>query len=244
MPGPGGSDVDGIGAWQRLPAPAPDQHGFTRREDTLSVDPSLLGRPLEAVLREAIALKYTNKVLKGLGLFVCLYEITEVEGAPIRLAAGAARYNVCFKAVVFRPFIGEVLQGVVCESSASGIAVDLEFFKDVKIPSANLREPRACEEVPQQQDTAAAATAAATAGGGAGAAKEKTAAVWSWCFEEHKLTYDLGSPIRFRVTDVVFAREEAQKKFTLVAAEETYVPPMVVIGETNEDGLGMVSWWQ
>ncbi|KAL8451619.1 hypothetical protein Emag_002623 [Eimeria magna] len=216
-------------------------------QDTLSVDPSLLGRPLEAVLREAIALKYTNKVLKDLGLFVCLYEITEVEGAPIRLAAGAARYNVCFKAVIFRPFVGEVLQGVVCESSASGIAVDLEFFKDVKIPSSNLREPRACEEVPQQGDTAAtAATAAAAAGGAAtaAAAKEKTAAVWSWCFEEHKLTYDLGAPIRFRVTDVVFAREEAQKKFTLVATEETYVPPMVVIGETNEDGLGMVSWWQ
>ncbi|KAL8447221.1 hypothetical protein Emed_004544 [Eimeria media] len=218
-------------------------------QDTLSVDPSLLGRPLEAVLREAIALKYTNKVLKDLGLFVCLYEITEVEGAPILLAAGSARYNVCFKAVVFRPFVGEVLQGVVCESSASGIAVDLEFFKDVKIPSSNLREPRACEEVPQQGDTTAAAAAATAAGAAAGAAtaaaaKEKTAAVWSWCFEEHKLTYDLGAPIRFRVTDVVFAREEAQKKFTLVTTEETYVPPMVVIGETNEDGLGMVSWWQ
>ncbi|KAL8272068.1 hypothetical protein Esti_004003 [Eimeria stiedai] len=210
-------------------------------QDTLSVDPSLLGRPLDAVLRQAIALKYTNKVLKDLGLFVCLYEITEVEGAPIRLAAGAARYNVCFKAVLFRPFVGEVLQGVVCESSASGIAVDLEFFKDVKIPFSNLREPRACQEVPQQGDAAAAAARGAAA---AAAAKEKTAAIWSWCFEEHKLTYDLGAPIRFRVTDVVFAREEAQKKFTLVATEETYVPPMVVIGETNEDGLGMVSWWQ
>ncbi|CDI82212.1 RNA polymerase Rpb7, N-terminal domain-containing protein, putative [Eimeria acervulina] len=91
-------------------------------QDTLSVEPSLLGRPLEPVLREAIALKYTNKVLRDLGLFVCLYEITEVTGAPILPSTGKARYNVCFKAVIFRPFIGEVLQGVVRESSSSGIA--------------------------------------------------------------------------------------------------------------------------
>ncbi|KAL8428865.1 hypothetical protein Efla_002963 [Eimeria flavescens] len=209
-------------------------------QDTLSVEPSLLGRPLEPVLREAIALKYTNKVLKDLGLFVCLCEITEVGSASIRLASGSARYNVCFKAVIFRPFIGEVLQGIVCESSVSGIAVDLEFFKDVKIPAANLREPRACEETPQRGDPAAAAPAAA----GAAAGTEKTAVIWSWSFGEHRLTYDLGAPIRFRVTDVVFAKEEAQRKFTLVTTEETYVPPMVVIGEANEDGLGMLSWWQ
>ncbi|CDJ44793.1 RNA polymerase Rpb7, N-terminal domain-containing protein, putative [Eimeria tenella] len=210
-------------------------------QDILSVEPSLLGRPLEPVLREAIALKYTNKVLRDLGLFVCLYDITEITGAPILLSSGKARYNVCFKAVIFRPFIGEVLQGIVCESSPSGIAVDMEFFKDVKIPASNLREPKACEE------PAAAAAAAGTAAAAAAAAAEgktQAAAVWSWCFEGHKLTYELGAPIRFRVADVVFAREEAQKKFTLVATEETYVPPMVIIGEANADGLGMLSWWQ
>ncbi|OEH73750.1 DNA-directed RNA polymerase III subunit RPC8 [Cyclospora cayetanensis] len=208
-------------------------------KDTLSVQPSLQGRPLEPVLREAIALKYTNKVLRGLGLFVCLYEITEVEGAAILPATGSSRYNVCFKAVIFRPFVGEVLQGTVCESSSSGIAVDLNFFKDVKIPASNLREPKACEETATAGNIAATGFSAAADGKG-----PMAAAIWSWCFEGHRLTYDLGAPIRFRVTDVIFAREEAQKKFTLVASEESYVPPMVVIGEANADGLGMLSWWQ
>ncbi|CDI84306.1 hypothetical protein EAH_00051370 [Eimeria acervulina] len=126
----------------------------------------------------------------------------------------------------------------------------MEFFKDVKIPASNLREPKACEETAAAAAAAAGGTAAAAAAGtgtaAAAAAEGKTnaAAIWSWCFEGHRLTYDLGAPIRFKVADVVFVREEAQKKYALVTSEETYIPPMVVIGEANADGLGMLSWWQ
>ena len=90
----------------------------------------------------------------------------------------------------------------------------MEFFKDVKIPASNLREPKACEETAAAA-AAAGGTAAAAAGTGTAAAaaaegKTNAAAIWSWCFEGHRLTYDLGAPIRFKVADVVFVREEGK----------------------------------
>jgi len=45
-----------------------------------------------------------------------------------------------FRLVVFRPFRGEIVQGVLLEGNADGIRVGLDFFSDVWIPAANLQE--------------------------------------------------------------------------------------------------------
>jgi DNA-directed RNA polymerase III subunit RPC8 len=42
--------------------------------------------------------------------------------------------------VVFRPFKGEIIQGILLEGNPEGIRVHLDFFSDIWIPAANLQE--------------------------------------------------------------------------------------------------------
>lgn len=44
--------------------------------------------------------------------------------------------KVKFRLVMFRPFVGEVLEGKVRSSSEEGIHVSLGFFDDILVPPA------------------------------------------------------------------------------------------------------------
>lgn len=127
----------------------------------------------------------------------------------------------------------------------------------MKIPATNLREPRGADETSSEPSGAAGAD---TAGAGCNDSNGSAAnVVWWWEFDGHRLPYALGQPIRFRVTDVFFAKEEgterkrvqssgaalylavrtasrafgvcvaAHRKQHLVENQETYTPPMVVV---------------
>lgn len=48
---------------------------------------------------------------------------------------------VTFRMIVFRPFIGEAVEGVVSGLDEDGVTISLDFFNDVYVPAAMLHSP-------------------------------------------------------------------------------------------------------
>ena len=73
--------------------------------------------------------------------------------------------------------------------------------------------------------------------------------LWVWMYQnEHKMFMELDEPIRFRVSAVRFP-EQPRSADELVPGSLGCTPegtfsPMVVVGDINADGLGLLSWWK
>ncbi|OII71368.1 DNA-directed RNA polymerase II subunit RPB7 [Cryptosporidium andersoni] len=156
------------------------------------------------ILKERISEKYINKVIKNVGLVISLVEFDYVDHAVIDSDDGSLYFNTTFRIIVFKPFISEIIEGIIINSDSTGLTVSLGFFNDIKIPSNELREPKS-----MNGDTK----------------------LWSWNYETHHLYYLINSIIRFRVTGVLFNDSD------------TEVSSMVIMGNVQNDGLGMISWW-
>jgi DNA-directed RNA polymerase subunit E'/Rpb7 len=56
-------------------------------------------------------------------------------------AEGAYHQYVRFRLVVFRPFVGEVINGKVTKSTPEGLSISLGFFDDIFIPAHSMQIP-------------------------------------------------------------------------------------------------------
>ncbi|KAJ1610544.1 RPB7 subunit of the RNA polymerase III [Cryptosporidium canis] len=157
------------------------------------------------ILRKRINDKYLNKVVKNAGLMIYFIGFDDIGHAEID-DDGGLLYSVTFKMIAFKPYIGEIIEGVVIGSDSTGLTVSLGFFNDVKIPCSDLREPKSIDS---------------------------NTKLWSWEYENHKLCYFIDSTIRFRVSNVVFNDQ----------THDSGLPSMVILGNVQSDGLGMISWW-
>lgn len=157
------------------------------------------------ILRSRINDKYLNKVVKNAGLIIHFVGFDFVDHADIDDEGGLI-FCVAFKMISFKPYIGEVIEGVVTNSDSTGLTVSLGFFNDIKIPSSDLREPKSIDS---------------------------NTKLWSWDYEGHKLCYFIDFRIRFRVSSIVFNDQ----------THNNGIPSMVIIGNVQNDGLGMISWW-
>eukprot|EP00045_Choanoeca_perplexa_P011883 m.127474 g.127474 ORF g.127474 m.127474 type:complete len:191 (-) comp15801_c0_seq5:626-1198(-) len=83
--------------------------------------------------------KYANKVIYKVGLVVCLFDIQEIQESHIFPGDGSAHVYVKFRLIVFRPFVGELLQGTIDGSTAEHIKVSINFFRDIYIPATGMR---------------------------------------------------------------------------------------------------------
>lgn len=154
-------------------------------EDTLRILPEQFDRDSKDVLIEQIDHKYSNKVLLEVGLCISFYDFLHVEDAFVYPAEGSCHQVVKFRLIVYRPFVGETLQGKVVQSDASGIKVSMGFFDDIHIPARNLRQP---------------------------ASFNPDKSLWTWHYhgdpeessEDQDLVINVGGEIRFAVADCVF----------------------------------------
>ena len=72
------------------------------------------GEAITAALNE----KYPNRVVPQLGLCIALYDVVAVGEAQIHPGSAAHHTHVEFRLVVFRPFVGEVLEGSPAANAA------------------------------------------------------------------------------------------------------------------------------
>ncbi|KAH7646936.1 RPB7 subunit of the RNA polymerase III [Cryptosporidium bovis] len=163
------------------------------------------GDPL-VLMRNRINEKYINKIVKNAGLITTFVGFDEVGYAEIDYDSGALMFKVSFQMIAFRPYAGEVIEGVIIGSDSTGLTISLGFFSDIKIPCSDLREPKSMDI---------------------------NTMLWSWDYENHKLLYLIDSKIRFRVTSIIFNEQNNNSNLS----------PMVIVGNVQEDGLGMISWW-
>lgn len=145
---------------------------------------------------------------------------------------------VKFRLIVFRPFIGEVIEGKVRSSSEEGIHVSLGFFDDILIPPTCVQPDTTFDPAEQ---------------------------VWTWSYQGTKMFLDTGELIRVRVLQEHFEERAPVPKETLMAAvraastmaasepaplvvEDTaagqQTAPYRLTASIAEDGLGLVRWWQ
>ncbi len=217
------------------------------------------------VLTEEVDRKYANKIVMDVGLGVCLYDFVEIGDAYLYPSDGAAHHRVTFRLMVFRPFVGEVLVGRVAQCSENGIRVSLGFFDDIFVPSYLLQTPSefdAREKVwvwtynsdeagepavryPMELDEpirfrvrsvnfSHIKQGSSSSGAVGGLGSTATGPVGAG-----------GNPGTPKGGDegvgMVGWRPRSD---TLTGGEEAGpTVPMQLVGTTNEDGLGMLSWW-
>ncbi|KNC74500.1 hypothetical protein SARC_12956, partial [Sphaeroforma arctica JP610] len=176
-------------------------------------------------------------VKKDVGLFIALYDILEQGDQYLYPLDGSAHVHVKFRYVVFRPFVGETISGKVLQNGKDGLQVSLGFFDDIFIPSHFMRDNVFFEEETQ-----------------------------TWYFladGEHKMYYDVGHPIRFKVVSETFkdvhpttdddnaARATTATLDNKPGAEEdaevggfdTTKIAYFLTASVKDDGLGMEAWW-
>ncbi|KAK6645463.1 hypothetical protein RUM43_001740 [Polyplax serrata] len=189
--------------------------------DYIRIAPCNFHKPLKDAISEEINKKLANKVVMNVGLSIALWDITELGDSHIIPGDGCFHTRVCFRYVVFRPFLTEILVGKVKSCSREGVVVTLGFFDDIVIPSSALQHPSRFDEAEQ---------------------------VWVWEYqvddEKHDLFMDIGEPIRFRVTAETF--EETSPTGPENTSEGDAVElkvPYSLTASINEPGLGLMSWW-
>ena len=202
-------------------------------DDNVKILPENLGKPTLEAIVEVIERLYVDKVIRDLGLVITLYDVVSVEGGTVYPGEGSAHFKVVFRVVVFRPFVGEVLEATLKRSDEEGLRVSLGFFDDVFVPAHLLQDPSNFDD------------------------KEK---LWVWEYQgdaKQKMHFDLEEKIRVRVQSVRFpdhptrdARRGGEDVVMATrsaleggAGEPHRFAPMVVVADVNADGLGLVSWW-
>ncbi|ODQ66550.1 hypothetical protein NADFUDRAFT_45986 [Nadsonia fulvescens var. elongata DSM 6958] len=198
---------------------------LSKFSDLIRVKPQDFNKSTSDALEDEINTKYANKVVQNVGLCICLYDIHTIDEGLIKPGDGAVYIKVEFRLIVFRPFVGEILEGWISSCSEDGIRVKMEFFDDVFIPKEYLFEGSVF--VPKEQ-------------------------AWVWRTEDNELYMDTNEKIRFRIEEEQFhdlLPRIAPSNPNLKPDEASeysanQIPPYALIGSCQSDGVGLISWWE
>jgi DNA-directed RNA polymerase III subunit RPC8 len=213
------------------------------------------------VLVEQIDIKYSNKVLQDVGLCISFYDFLDVQDPYIYPAEGSTHQFVKFRMIIFRPFIGEILVGRIASSNADGIKVSMEFFDDILIPAYLLRQPAEFRESVGMwlwKFTNCDGGGDDDAGGETAELQMERDETIRFRVKDIKFNCLSVSAKGVQVTTTTESRNSLhrgssevedgvlrRRSSSSVGLNEDALqrPALQVIGSTNEDGLGLVSWW-
>ena len=91
--------------------------------DVITIPPHRLNWELTRNLRDQLAIKYSNRVIHNVGLVICLFDIIEMSDPVVLPGQPDVIITLEFRMVIFRPFIGEILNGKVFRSTPDGVYV-------------------------------------------------------------------------------------------------------------------------
>ncbi|CAG8738327.1 6144_t:CDS:2, partial [Racocetra fulgida] len=103
--------------------------------DTIHIQPYDFHKPKFDALTDEINRIYANKVIQDVGLCICLFEIISASEEIVHYGDGAS-----YAKVVFRPFIGEIIEGTVSSNTFEGVKVWVRLW-DSQIPEENWTTP-------------------------------------------------------------------------------------------------------
>ncbi|KAF2763790.1 hypothetical protein EJ03DRAFT_53910 [Teratosphaeria nubilosa] len=102
--------------------------------DVVQIVPSDFNKTSNRAIEDFINTKYADKVIHKTGLCLGFHSFVKSSEGLIGHGTGIVNVNVDFRLVVFRPFKGEIIQGTISHSNASGIFISMEFFEDIVVP--------------------------------------------------------------------------------------------------------------
>ncbi|KAL5988925.1 hypothetical protein ACLOJK_027027 [Asimina triloba] len=94
-------------------------------EHKLTLPPHLLDISLENGVKKELERLFLDKVIATSGLCISIYDIQDIGGGFVVAGEGAPTYEVTFRLVMFRPFVGEILVGKIEKSSSEGLQVKI-----------------------------------------------------------------------------------------------------------------------
>jgi len=228
--------------------------------DTIRVPPRFFLGERNKVLVKLLDDKYCNRVVREVGLCVCIYDFTEVNDSYIYPADGAAHVDVKFNMVVFKPFPGEILEGHVVELTQDYVRISLGFFQDIYVAAPALPQPS--EFVPATEDHAVHWSWKYFASERAAELEEGAVSASEPAVQEEEPSDDTGyyielyNPIRVTVKTVSFgAWREGQddenaktdqgrdRSNSEVLKSLESAAPMVIMCHAVGEYCGMIEWW-
>lgn len=72
-----------------------------------------LSQPTDRAIVLALETIFVHRVIPEVGLVISLYDISSIGEGAVYHSDGAPHYKVAFRAIVFRPFSGELLIGTI-----------------------------------------------------------------------------------------------------------------------------------
>ncbi|CAD5119143.1 DgyrCDS7783 [Dimorphilus gyrociliatus] len=193
-------------------------------KDTVIINPWNFNKQRFTVILDTLNNRFSNKVIHNVGLCLSVWDLLKVEDSCILPGDGATHTNVTFRAIVYRPFIDEVIVGKIKSCTKERIQVTVGCFDDIFILPEYLQENSSFDS------------------------KEET---WKWQYEDggeaHDLFMDIGQQIRFRVIGEKFT-DLSPSGPRNENAEEMVEPNLTksyeITGSICEPGLGLISWWE
>ncbi|RVX73641.1 hypothetical protein B0A52_02531 [Exophiala mesophila] len=169
-------------------------------------------------LEDRINEKYSNRVIPKVGLCICMYDLLKASDGLIGNGNGNVNVNVEFRMMVFRPFKGEVITGIVHKCTPKGIYVTTQFFENIFVPSGMLFEDCQYNEA------------------------EK---VWVWKTEGEEFFFDPSVIVNVRVEAEKWPTL-TQKNSSIKDSDEedeTLNTSYSIQAAMDQAGLGGVEWW-
>lgn len=111
-----------------------EMFALTVIKESVKIEPAKLRHDFTQMVINNLNKKYSNKVVLNVGLCISVLDLLEVEDPYVHPGEASAIVKVKFRLVVFRPLVGEVLEGRVRSCGEEGINVSLGFFDDILIP--------------------------------------------------------------------------------------------------------------
>ncbi|KAF2088207.1 DNA-directed RNA polymerase II 19 kDa polypeptide [Saccharata proteae CBS 121410] len=108
-------------------------------ERIITIHPSFLGAKIDDIIDDRL-----KRDVEGIQIedffIICVMDAKDLSAGRVLPGTGYIEYKVHFKAVVWKPFRGEILDGIVSSVSEMGILVDIgpleTFVSQTMIPSS------------------------------------------------------------------------------------------------------------
>ncbi len=95
----------------------------TRLVDTVRIDPEQLGMPIMAAVGRALRDKLEGQIDKKLGALVAILDVVDIGDGRILFGDGGVYYEATFDALMYKPVMQEVTEGVVVEVVEFGVFI-------------------------------------------------------------------------------------------------------------------------